>query len=221
MTDYSAARKNMVECQLHPCGISDIRVLEAFNTVPRESFVFESQRSIAYMDKDLPLGHERYLLSPMVHARMIHALSIKSDDIVLDIGGAMGYSAAVLSKLATTVVSVENQSDFLEFAKKTLLEMDLLNILHVDHDLQLGDAKHGPYDSILVNGAAEYIPDDLIAQLNIGGRLCYIETNLSAVDCGKVVLLTKRADGECDRKVLFETSGHLLSGFNKDSAFKF
>lgn len=221
MTDYSVARKNMVECQLHPCGINSDRVLEAYNNIPRELFVSEAQRSIAYADYDLPLGHERFLMAPMIHARLVHAANIGAEDVVLDIGGATGYSAAVLSQLATTVVTVENQPDFVEHAKNALLSLDLLNILHNDCALNEGDKRHSPYDVILLNGAASFIPQGLIDQLAVGGRLCYIE-RLSADDlCGKAVMLTKRASGECDRKVLFETKGHFLSGFVKEHSFKF
>lgn len=221
MTDYSVARKNMVECQLHPCGVNDERVLTAYKNTPRERFVSQMQRSIAYADNELPLGHERFLISPMVHARMVHATKVKPDDVVLDIGGATGYSAAVLSQLATTVVAVENQADFLEQAKATLIDMDLLNILHVDNALNEGDAKHGPYDVIIINGAAEVIPEALLDQLNVGGRLCYIERRISAKSYGQVVLLTKRADNQCDKRVLFETNGHVLSGFAAEESFSF
>jgi protein-L-isoaspartate(D-aspartate) O-methyltransferase len=135
MTDYTGARKNMVECQLHPCGISEQRVLDAYNNIPRERFVSQAQRSIAYADHDLPLGHERFLMAPMTHAKLVHAANVGADDVVLDIGGATGYSAAILSQLATTVVAVENQPDFVEHAKAALLDLDLLNILHFDTPL--------------------------------------------------------------------------------------
>lgn len=221
MTDYSVARKNMVECQLHPCGINDERVLEAYSNTPRELFVSEAQRSIAYADYDLPLGHERFLMTPMVHARLVHAANINPEDVVLDIGGATGYSAAVLSQLATTVVTVENQPDFVEHAKNALLSLDMLNILHNDCALDEGDKKHSPYDAIIMNGAASEIPKCLIDQLSIGGRLCYIERKNSDDQCGRATLVTKTADGQLDKKYLFECKGHFLSGFTAEDEFVF
>ena len=221
MTDYSAPRNNMVECQLHPCGIIDERVLDAYNNIPRELFVSESQRSIAYADYDLPLGHERFLMTPMIHARLVHEAQISSDDVVLDIGGATGYSAAILSQLATTVVAVENQPDFVECARTAMKQLDLLNILHLDTPLSEGDEKHAPYDVILLNGAASFIPENLIQQLTVGGRLCYIERASNNESLGQAIMLIKRKDGQCDKKILFETRGHFLSGFTKDTPFQF
>tara|TARA_R110002126_G_scaffold13118_2_gene56349 strand:+ start:40783 stop:41454 length:672 start_codon:yes stop_codon:yes gene_type:complete len=221
MTDYTSARKNMVECQLHPCGISEQRVLDAYSNIPREKFVSEAQRSIAYADNDLPLGHERFLMAPMTHAKLVHAANVGAEDVVLDIGGATGYSAAILSQLATTVVAVENQPDFVEHAKAALIDLDLLNILHLDTPLQNGDKKHAPYDVIILNGAANHIPNALLLQLNVGGRLCYIHRQSTDDVCGNAVMLTKRADGQCDKKTLFETRGHFLTGLVMDAPFAF
>ncbi len=221
MTDFSGARKNMVECQLHPCGINEERVLDAYNNIPREKFVSQAQRSIAYADNDLPLGHERFLMAPMTHARLVHAADIKPADVVLDIGGATGYSAAILSQLATTVVAVEDQPDFVEHAKAALIDLDLLNILHFDTPLQDGDKKHAPYDVILLNGAASVIPKALLAQLNVGGRLCYIQRDSADDVCGSATMITKRSDGHCDTKTLFETRGHFLTGFVGEAKFSF
>ena len=221
MTDFSGARKNMVECQLHPCGINEERVLDAYNNIPREKFVSQAQRSIAYADNDLPLGHERFLMAPMTHARLVHAADIKPADVVLDIGGATGYSAAISSQLATTVVAVEDQPDFVEHAKAALIDLDLLNILHFDTPLQDGDKKHAPYDVILLNGAASVIPKALLAQLNVGGRLCYIQRDSADDVCGSATMITKRSDGHCDTKTLFETRGHFLTGFIWEAKFSF
>mgnify|MGYP003677339817 FL=1 len=221
MTDYSAPRKNMVECQLHPCGVIDERVLDAYSNIPRELFVCESQRSIAYADHDLPLGHERFLMMPMVHARLVHEANIGPDDVVLDIGGATGYSAAILSQLATTVVAGEDQPDFVEHARNAMIQLDLLNILHLDTPLIEGDEKHAPYDVILLNGAASFLPESLIQQLAVGGRLCYIERSSNDEALGRATMLIKREDGQCDKKILFETRGHFLSGFTKEAVFQF
>ena len=122
MIDYAIARENMIESQVRPNGITDARVIDAMSEIPREVFVPEDIKSLAYMDEDVPLsvgsdGRKRHLMEPMAFARMLQAAAIQPDECVLDVGCATGYSSAVLSRLAQLVVSVEEDADLAEAAK--------------------------------------------------------------------------------------------------------
>ena len=112
--NLSAARRMMVDCQIRPTKVTDERVLEAFATVPRELFVSKSQRSIAYVDEDLPLPGGRWLIEPMVLARVVQALDVGMSDHVLIVGGATGYGTAILAQLAGSVISIETRAQLVE-----------------------------------------------------------------------------------------------------------
>ncbi|MEO5368408.1 MAG: hypothetical protein H7831_19040, partial [Magnetococcus sp. WYHC-3] len=140
MADCSKARKNMVDCQIHTFGVVDPGVLEAFSAVPREMFVPDQYKTIAYNDEDIPLGDGRYMLEPAVYAKMVQALELKPDDVVLEIGGGSGYGAAVLSGLVSTVVVVESDAAFIERANNIWQALDLCNVALLEGPLQVGNA---------------------------------------------------------------------------------
>lgn len=175
--DFSIQRSKMVEGQLRTSDITNVAVLDAMAEVPREAFVPLSRRALAYMDEDLPItagGNgiaPRYLMEPAQFGRLLQFADIRPDEFVLVIGCATGYSAAVLSKIASSVVALEADQALAETATATLAEQGHDNVAVVQGPLQEGLASQGPYDVIVIEGAVDAVPETLFAQLNDGGRL--------------------------------------------------
>ena len=169
--DFAQARKMMVDCQIRPTKVTDSRVLEAFGTIPREAFVSRHQRAIAYIDEDLPVPGGRCMMEPMVLARLIQALAISAEDNILVVGCGTGYSAAVLARIAGSVIAVETRAQLVERAQETLVATGVDNAVAIKGRLTEGFAKEGPYDGILIEGAVESVPNHLLEQLTASGRL--------------------------------------------------
>lgn len=177
MADYAALRRNMVDCQLRPNEITDLRILSAMDQIPREAFVPDHLQSLAYADREIELvgRHEsrgpRFLVSPLTLAKLVQMADLKRDDFVLDVGCLSGYSSAVLAHLAGSVVAVETVPEFVKQASQTLTDLQIMNVAVVEGGLVQGQAGQGPYDVILINGAVETVSKELIEQLKDGGRL--------------------------------------------------
>ncbi len=172
MFDFTQARINMVDSQVRPNGITDARIIDAMSVVKREDFVAEGQRSLAYMDLDVPLAGAagpRYLIEPMAFARMVQLADVRESDRVLDIGAATGYGAAVLSKLAGHVVALESDATLLSLARANL--ENTVNISLIEGTLADGAAKAGPFDVILIEGLIENVSEALFSQLTSTGRI--------------------------------------------------
>jgi protein-L-isoaspartate(D-aspartate) O-methyltransferase len=152
MLNFTTARTNMVESQIRPNKVTDPRLIEALESLPREDFVPEALRSVAYVDRSLKVGEERCILDPMIFARLVQAADPQPSDLVLDIACASGYSSAVLACLAGTVVAVESDASLVEAANAVLTKLGIDNAVVVEGDLSSGYAKQGPYDVILING---------------------------------------------------------------------
>lgn len=215
--EYAVARQNMVECQIRPSQVSDPLVLEAMAEIPREIFLPKALKGIAYIDDDVPLGNGRFLMEPLVLARMIQAAEIQSDDVVLLVGCATGYPAAVLARLASTVVAVESNPDLIERATRGLaeLEIDTVTILQGEPAEGIGD--QGPYDVIFFDGAVSEIPDTVTDQLAESGRAVAV---VAGDGVGRLTLVTRR-DGILGRRELFDAHTPYLPGFEPRSTFVF
>ena len=151
----------MVESQLRTNKVTDTRILEAFETVPRERFLPEGRSGVAYIDEDLPVAPGRYLMEPMILARLLQAAEIAPGDIVLDIGCASGYSCAILARLADTVVALEADEALSQQAETALQDLVIDNAVVVQGDLTQGYAKQAPYNVILLGGAVAAVPERL------------------------------------------------------------
>ncbi len=220
MTNFAQARQNMVDGQIHPNGIIIPELLTAYETVPRELFVPANLQNIAYSDEDLDVGHGRFVLEPISHARMVQALEPKPNDVVLDVGGTMGYSAAILSKLVSTVIAQEDNKDFLESAAKTWDALDLYNISGVQNVLYNGCPDHAPYDAIFLNGAVHELPEHLIEQLRPEGRLvCVIRKDPSYI--GQATLVQSQGGKKYSSMTLFDVGCPYLHGFEPKPVFEF
>jgi len=215
MTDYSAARRNMVDGQVRPADVTDLRVISAMLEVPREQFVPQASAALAYLDIDLPVGAGRCLLKPMVLAKLIHAADIAATDRVLIVGAATGYTAAVLARIAGHVVALEQDTGLATTAMAALASQP--NVTLVTGPLTLGSPQNGPYDVILLEGATEVEPQAFCAQLKDGGRLvCVLGT-----PPGAKAMLYRRAGAELGGRPIFDAAAALLPGFAKAREFAF
>jgi protein-L-isoaspartate(D-aspartate) O-methyltransferase len=223
MTDYKAERAAMIESQIRPNNVTDVRLLEALYLTPRERFVPPSLRSLAYMDGPLRVEppHDgqpaRYLLSPMVLARLVQIARVKPQDRILDIGPATGYSTAILAQLGKEVVAVENDAGLLAIAKDALESEEISGVKTVANPLSEGAPDDGPFDVIFVNGRLTEAPEKLLKQLAPGGRLvALIGTEVSA----KAKLFT-RIDDTIQTVTQFDAGAPALPGFEKKTEFAF
>ncbi len=220
MMNFEQARKNMVDGQIHTNGVIDQRILEAFQTVPRELFVPEHLRNTAFNDEDLRVAEGRYLLEPSVHARLIQALDLKPDSVVLDIGGGSGYGAAILSSIVSTVVVVESEQYLLDHLAEIQDNLDIRNIATFTGDLREGNPDHAPYDSIIINGAIAEVPQAILDQLAPEGRLvCVLKEGGRPIGAG--TLFQKAANGTVSSYPLFDAATPYLFGFEPAVSFNF
>jgi protein-L-isoaspartate(D-aspartate) O-methyltransferase len=218
MTEFEAARAHMIESQLRPNKVADERVLAAFAQIRRELFVPEHLQPVAYVDNDLPLGHGRYLMEPMVAARLLQAASVERADAALLVGAGAGYEAALLGLLARTVVALEQDPELARRAHAALVDHRIASTSIVEGPLPEGYRLRAPYDVILFGGAVAEIPELIVAQLAEGGRLVAVVRPAGAV--GRATLTT-RTGGVVARRVIFDAASPLLPGFLPSSAFVF
>jgi protein-L-isoaspartate(D-aspartate) O-methyltransferase len=220
MIDFTAARLNMVENQIRPSAVTDEAVLEAFLAVPRERFAPPPLQRIAYVDERLPLGGGRWLLPPMVLARLMQLAEIGKDDVVLDIGCGNGYAAAVLARLARQVIAIDSDRRLVEQAVARLRELGAGNVLAVEAPLAEGYPARAPYDVVIIEGGATYLPEAVARQLAEGGRLVTI-MGKDGNGVGHAVLMSKSAGVLSRRPPVFDAAAPLLPGFERSPSFQF
>jgi protein-L-isoaspartate(D-aspartate) O-methyltransferase len=225
MINSALRRDTMVDTQLRPNEVTDGRLLEAMRSVPRELFVPAALRGLAYMDESIEVfpsidgALARYLLAPMVLARLIQLAAVEPEDNVLDVGCATGYSTAVLASLARNVTGLEPEPELAKAARRILRELGVDNAEVVKGALNEGHKKRGPYDVILLNGSVPERPEALLDHLKEGGRLaCIIAVN-NAVQ-GKAYLFVTVGD-EASGAPHFDAGTRPLPGFARAPRFAF
>lgn len=218
MTDFAAARLNMVESQIRTNKVTDPRVVAAFEAVAREAFVGEAKRGIAYVDEDLEVAPGRYLMEPMVLARLLQAAAPQDGEMALDIGCATGYSTAVIAQLVQTVVGLEGERTLVDTGNRTLNALDVDNAVVVEGKLDAGYAKQAPYDVIVFQGAVCDVPEAVKRQLAEGGRLVAVVVDAGGI--GRGTLLQRTGDS-FSRRTLFDAATPLLPGFAREAGFVF
>ena len=171
MMNFENSRKRMVESQIAARGISDRRLIEAMLKVPRHIFVEEAMAAQAYSDSPLPIGEKQTISQPYMVALMTEMLQLKGTDRVLEIGTGSGYQTAILAQLADRIYTVERIRPLALKARKALDSLGLLNINMKIEDGSCGWPSEAPFDAIIVTAGAPDLPDHLVDQLNIGGRL--------------------------------------------------
>ena len=222
-TDFETARYNMVESQIRPNDVTDRRLIDAIASVAREEFLPAGKRAVAYMDEDVLIGsfgeeaHPRYLIEPMPFARLVQAADVKSSDLVLDVGCATGYTAAVLAQLGDSVVALESAEDLAAMATETLMNQGNDNVAVVTGTLRDGYPSEGPYDVIFLSGSVDSVPDKLLDQLSDGGRLVAV---VGGGPVGKAMLYV-RHDNATSGRVIFDASIPPLPGFREEPGFVF
>ena len=223
MIDFAAARRMMVDSQIRPNDVTDFRLIEAMREIPREHFISSLKAGMAYFDIDLPVGQTtrehpaRCLLKPMVLAKLLQAADISENDRVLDIGCTTGYSSAIISRLANSVVALEEDADLAGTASRLLANIGARNVNVVTGPLSAGWIAGAPYDVILLNGASDIEPRQLFDQLKEGGRFVGI---VGRAPLGKAMLY-RVAHGHISGRAIFDASAPLLPGFAVPTAFVF
>ncbi|MEZ5936190.1 MAG: protein-L-isoaspartate O-methyltransferase [Alphaproteobacteria bacterium] len=218
MMDLAKARTNMVDNQLRTNRINDPAVLSAMAAVPREAFVPKALHGVAYADEDLLLPDGQFMIEPLVCARMLQAAAIGGNDVLLMVGCDTGYTAAVASKLAATVIAIQPSEEAAARIQPIFDQLEADNVVTaVREDPAAGDADQAPFDAIMVIGAVEAVPQSLIDQLNDGGRLVAVEGRGRV---GKGVLVTK-IDGIPAKRELFDAYIPDFNGVQTAPAFAF
>jgi protein-L-isoaspartate(D-aspartate) O-methyltransferase len=220
MVDFTQARRMMVDSQLRTFDVNDIPLLDAMDDVPRERFVLPGREELAYIDQDLPVSDgpdRRFMISPMVLARMIQALEIDAGNKVLDVACGRGYSSAVLSILGTRVTALESDENLAAAARECLIFAGAGEVTVKVGPLEQGCAENAPYDAILVNGALEVRPDHLLRQLAEGGRLICVKGRGRSA---KATVHVRSGDIFGERG-LFDAAAPLLTPFQLKPSFTF
>ncbi|EJF89002.1 protein-L-isoaspartate O-methyltransferase family protein [Bartonella tamiae] len=222
-TDFAQLRLKMVDNQIRTVDVTKLPVLAAFLTVERERFVPETLINLSYLDQDIPLtdknsnNSSRYMMKPAALAKLIQAADIKADDVVLDIGTGNGYSAALFSQLARSVIALESDEKLSKNAVKLLNDNGFDNVAVVLGDLHVGFSKEAPYDVIFLEGSVDFIPDDLLKQLKEGGRLVVVEGQGNA----GIARVYIKEDGVVSSRRLFNLAIQPLADFLKIPEFVF
>jgi protein-L-isoaspartate(D-aspartate) O-methyltransferase len=221
MSDFSTARQKMVDGQVRPSDVTDLRIIDAMIAIPRELFVPESRRALAYLDLDLDVSEsdalKRYLIKPVVIAKMLQAADIKDTDRVLVVGCATGYSAAVASKLAGLVAATESDPSLATKAADLLAKLGCLNVTVRNAAAAEGDPADAPYDVVVLDGATEIVPDRLYQQLRDGGRL----VGVFAMTIPQRAVVVTHSHDDFGSRALFDTTAPVLPGLERVPEFVF
>lgn len=215
MSDYSTRRTMMVDTQVRPSDVTKFPIIEAMLDVPREAYVPENKREEAYVSENVALGSARVMLEPRTFAKLLDGLDISPDETVLDIGCGLGYSTAIIARLAEAVVAVEDDAEMAAEAQQLLSSNDVDNAAVIESKLSEGAAKHGPYDVIMIEGGVEIVPAAILAQLKDGGRIgcIFMEDALGVARIGYKI------DGEVTWRFAFNASAPVLPGFKAPKGF--
>ena len=215
MTDYKTRRKIMVDTQIRPSDVTKFPIIDAFLSVPREKFVPDGKREAAYIGENFQIGQSRILLEPRTLAKLLDALDIHKDELVLDIGSGLGYSSAIISLIAEVVIAVEDDSSLVSEAEEILSEIGVDNVVVQIGKLEDGAPEHGPYDVIILQGGVGEIPGSILNQLKNGGRIgaIFVEEGLGTAKIGF------KLNNKITWRYSFNAAAPILSGFSKQKDF--
>lgn len=215
MPDFSTRRRTMVDTQVRPSDVTKYNIIDALLSVPREDYVPEDKSEVAYVDDHVSLGSGRVVLEPRLLAKILDALDIQPDEMVLDLGCGLGYSTAVMARLAHTVVAIEEDAAMATEAQRILSSHGVDNAAVFEGEMAAGGAKHGPYDVIVAQGAVEHLPEALADQLREGGRMAVLFSQSGLGD----VRIGYKVDGAISWRFAFNGGAPVLPGFEKRRAF--
>lgn len=221
MSDFSTARQKMVDCQVRPSDVTDLRIIDAMLAVPREAFVPAGQRAMAYLDIDLevsaPGAAKRFLIKPVVLARMLQAADIKATDNALVIGCATGYSAAVLAQIVARVTATDGDAGLLTKAGEAAAGLGYGNISFAGAPAPAGYPGNGPYDLIVLAGATEVTPTEVYRQLAPGGRF----VGVFATTKPQRAMIVTHSHDDFGSRALFDATVPVVPGLERAAAFVF
>ena len=206
--DYAKARETMVEQQVRPWDVLDLRVLDAIASIPREAFVPEALRALAYSDIALPIGHGEAMMKPVLEGRTLQSLLPAANECVLEIGTGSGYLTACLARLSREVVSLERHADFADAARARLQAQGMAANVGIEHADALAWQTTRQFDAICVTGAVDTLPARWLEWLRPGGRLFVVQGRSPAMDA---VLVRHGVNGTAVES-LFETDLPYLAG---------
>lgn len=217
MTDFAARRTMMVDTQVRPSDVTKFPIIDAMLSVPRELFVPREQVEAAYISENVSIAPGRVVLEPRTLGKLLDAINIDQDDLVLDIGAGYGYSSALVARMAEAVIAVEEDESLANEAQTILSEQGADNVVLHTGALTDGAPQHGPYDAILIEGGVEQVSTALLDQLKEGGRIgcLFMEGALGVVRIGHKI------DGDVTWRFAFNASAPVLPGFAKEPAFMF
>lgn len=215
MTDFQTRRVMMVDTQVRPSDVTKFPIIAAMLAVPREVYMPVDLREAAYVGENVAIGAGRVVLEARTLAKMMDALDIQPDELVLDIGCGLGYSAAVIARLADAVIAVEEDAAHAAAAQRTLNQEGVDNAAVIIGPLAAGSPKHAPYDAIIIQGGVEVVPPAILEQLKVGGRIAalFMDGALGTVRIGY-----KSSDNMTWRSV-FNASAPVLTGFRTERMF--
>jgi protein-L-isoaspartate(D-aspartate) O-methyltransferase len=216
--NLNQARFNMIEQQVRPWEVLDPQVLELLMTVRREDFVPLAQKALAFVDMDIPLGNGQVMLSPRVQARLVQDLALKKTDKVLEIGTGTGYTTALLAHQAAQVLGFEADAELAAQASANLQKAGVNNAKVRNADGSQGAAGEGPFDAILLSGSVAQVPQNLLDQLAVGGRLIAIVGDEPMM---RATLITRTGPGSFVTAQPWDTNAPRLTGFAETPAFQF
>ncbi len=207
----------MVDTQVRPSDVTKFPIIDALLAVPREEYVPDNQREAAYIGENIHISDDRVMLEARTFGKMLDALDIQPSDVVLDLGCGLGYSTAVLARMADFVVAVEDDAALAEEAQAILTAQGVDNAAVFEAPLEDGAAKNGPYDVVILQGGVTVVPDALLTQIKEGGRIIAIfaEGALGEVRIGRKI------DGVVNWRMAFNAGAPVLRGFTKEVAFSF
>lgn len=216
MSDFAARRTMMVDTQVRPSDVTKFPIIDAMLHVPREDFVPAVKREAAYMGENIDLGDSRVILEPRSLAKMLDALDIGRDELVLDVGAAYGYSSAVIARLAEAVVALEEDETMAHEASEALMGGGTDNAIPHHGALTEGAPEHGPYDVIVIEGGVDHVPQALLDQLKDGGRIAaiFMDGALGEARVGY------KLDGHISWRLAFNAGAPILPGFEKHHKFQ-
>ena len=215
-TDFKISRIAMVDCQIRPADVTHYNIIEAMLKVPREVFFPENLRGIAYTGEHIRLIDDRYALDPRIIAKILNLVNLNGSDLVLNVGGCYGYLANLVSYFVEAVVMIE-EPDFAKNAERILVEQPIDNVMVKSGILAEGANAFGPYDAVIIEGGVDFVPESIINQLKLGGRIVAIFMNGVVGECR---LGFRTGDG-VNWRFGFNAAAPILKGFRKDRTFVF
>lgn len=212
------ARFNMVQQQIRPWEVLDPKVLDLITSIPREEFVPAAYRELAFADFEIPIGHNQKMMAPKLEAKMLQALDIQPDDVILEIGTGSGYLTACMAKMGTKVISLDIQAEFTAKATEALKAQGIENVQLVTANGLTETQEGGPFDVIAVTGSLAKIDEKLKRQLTMGGRLFAVAGDSPAMEA---ILITRVGDYQWREEAIFETDLERLDNTKPGSSFVF